>query len=75
MTTSQITTAETFGMINHEQGIMRVPAQSKELMDMLKGRKAGETPKNEASTLELMDAWTKGWDKAKRIMMKEKFGF
>ena len=75
MKTSQITTAETFGMINHEQDVMRVPAQSKELMGMLTGRLVGETPKNEASTMDLMDAWIKGWDKAKRIMMKEKFGF
>jgi hypothetical protein len=75
MNTSQITTAETFGMINHEQGIMRVPAQSKELMNMLTGRKVGQTPKNEPSTSDLMVAWLKGWDKAKRIMMKEKFGF
>lgn len=75
MRNSQITTAETFGMINHEQGIMRVPSQSKELMNMIEGRKVGETPKNEASTNELMNAWIKGWDKAKRIMMKQKFGF
>ena len=75
MTTSQITAAETFGMINHEQGVMRAPAQSKELMSMIAGRKIGETPKNTPSSIELMDAWTKGWDKAKRIMMKEKFGF
>ena len=75
MTNPQITTAETFGMINHEQGTMRVPAQSKELMNMLIGWKVGESPKNEASTIELMNAWTKGWDKAKRIMMNEKFGF
>ena len=75
MKTSQITTAETFGMINHEQGIIRVPAQSKELMEMLSNRKVGKTPKNEATTIELMNAWTKGWDKARNIMMKEKFGF
>ena len=73
--TTQLTTAETLGIINHEEGIMRVPAQSKELMNMIKGRKVRETPKNEVSTLQLMDAWTKGWDKAKRKMMKEKFGF
>jgi hypothetical protein len=75
MKNSQITIAETLGMINHEQGMMRVPAHCKELMNMLTGRKVGETPKNEASSIELMDAWTKGWDKAKIIMMKEKFGF
>lgn len=75
MKATQITTAETLGMVNHEQGIMRAPAQSKELMNMIKDRKVGEIPKNEASTIELMKAWNKGWDKAKNIMMKEKFGF
>ena len=73
--TNQITTAETLGIINYEQGVMRVPAQSKDLMEMLKGRGVGETPKGEASTKELMNAWTKGWDKAKEIEMKSRFGF
>ena len=75
MKSSQITIAETFGMINHEQGVMRVPAQSKELTEMLDGREIGKTPNGEASSMELMTAWIKGWEKAKRIMMKEKFGF
>ena len=75
MKATQITTAENFGMINHEQGSMRVPAQSKELMIMIQGREVSETPTDEATTKELMEAWYKGWDKAKRIMMKAKFGF
>ena len=75
MKASQITTAETLGMVNHENGIMRVPAQSKDLMEMLKGRTIGQTPQGEASTKDLMNAWTNGWDKAKRIEMKLKFGF
>jgi len=70
MTNSQITTAETFGIINYEQGIKRVPAQSKELLNMLQNRKPGVTPKNEASTIELMNAWNKGWDKAKKLSIK-----
>ena len=74
MKNSQLLSAETFGIINHEQGKMRVPAQSKELTNMFVGRMIGETPLNEASSIELMTAWTKGWDKAKNIFMKEKFG-
>ena len=70
----QLTTAETFGMINFEQGI-NAPAQSKEIMQMIENRKIGQTPKGEASTKELFDAWFKGWDKVKRINMKEKFCF
>jgi len=70
--TNQITTAETFGMTNYAQGIMRAPSQSKELMNMLASRQIGKTPKNEASSIQLMDAWSKGWDKAKKIMMQEK---
>lgn len=75
MKATQILTAETFGMINHEQGLKRIPANSKELMQMISNRNVGETPKNEASTIDLLDAWVKGWDKAKRIYMKNKFGF
>ena len=75
MKNSQITIAETLGMICHEQGIMRVPAHCKELNNMLKGRQVGKTPKGEASSIEIFKAWTNGWDKAKRMMMKEKFGF
>lgn len=74
MKDSQIATAENLGIIAHESGKMRIAAQSKELMEMLSGRKVGQTPKNEASSEELMDAFYSGWDKAKRIMMKERFG-
>ena len=75
MSNSQIITAETLGMINYEEGVIRVPAQSKELMNILKNRKIGETPNNQASSIDLLKAWTKGWDKAKRIEMKQRFGF
>ena len=75
MKASQITKAETLGMVNHENGTMRAQAQSKDLMEMLRGRNIGQTPQGEATTKELMNAWTNGWDKAKRIEMKLKFGF
>lgn len=74
MRTSQITTAENLGIIAHESGKMRIAAQSKELMEILSGRKVGETPEGEASSVELINAFYSGWDKAKRIMMKERFG-
>jgi hypothetical protein len=67
MKASQIKSAETFGMINYEQGIICAPAQSNELMGMLAKRQIGKTPKNEATTIELMKAWTNGWHKAKEI--------
>lgn len=74
MKATQITTAETLGTLDFSKGFISV-SQSAEFMNMLKGRNIGQTPKLEASTIELMDAWKKGWNKAKRQMMKEKFGF
>jgi hypothetical protein len=75
MTTAALQTAETLGAIDFATGIITAPSQSVEFMKMLEGRKIGETPKFEASTIELMDAWSKGWNTAKRAMMKAKFGF
>ena len=75
MKAKQILSAETFGIINFENGMLRSVSQSNDIMNMLAGREIGKTPKNEATSLEIMNAWYKGWDKAKRIMMKEKFGF
>jgi hypothetical protein len=72
---TQLKTAETLGMINQQQNIMRVASQSNELMNMLSNRKIGKTPNNESTTKQLMDAWYKGWDKAQNIEMNEKFGF
>ena len=63
---TQITTAETFGMIDHQQGI-NAPCQSKELMRMMDGRQIGETPKGEASSIALLDAWYKGWNEMEQI--------
>ncbi len=73
-TAAQLQTAETLGALDFNNGIVAA-AQSIEFMKMLKGRKIGETPKYEASTIQLMDAWKKGWTTSKRAMMKEKFGF
>lgn len=72
---NSIKEAEKLGSLDYEQGIMRVPAHSNLLMEIIRNRKIGTTPKNEIPTTELMRAWIKGWDKAKEIKMKEKFGF
>ena len=72
---SQITQAETFGIIAYEQDTIRAASQSKELMGMLEGYEIGKTPKGKASSKELMNAWYKGWDNAHRKFMKAKFGF
>lgn len=67
-----LTIARTYGMKNHDQGIIRVPAQSKELMNMLTGRKIGLTPEGEPTSISLMDAWIQGWHEARRQMAEEK---
>ena len=74
MKATQIQTAETLGTLDFAKGFIS-SSQSIEIMNMLEGRKIGETPKLEASSIEIMDAWKKGWNTAKRAMMKEKFGF
>ena len=74
MKATQLQTAETLGALDFTKGFISA-SQSAELIKMLEGRKIGETPKFEASSIEIMDAWKKGWNTAKRVMMKEKFGF
>lgn len=71
MKNSQITVAKIYGLINYEQGIIGVPAQSKDLMAMLKGRKIGVTPKNEASSIDLYKAWMEGWHEARKANEKK----
>ena len=65
--------AETLGMIAHENGKNRVPAQDSSWFPMIEGRQIGQTPAGEPSTVEILDAWLKGWDKAKNIKMRELF--
>lgn len=74
MKATQLQTAENLGTLDFAKEFISA-SQSAELMKMLEGRKIGETPENEASSIEIMDAWKKGWNTAKRAMMKEKFGF
>lgn len=70
---SQYIIAFNYGVINHEEDIMRAAAMSKELTSMLENREVGVTPEGEASTQDLMDAWYKGWDSAKDAYMRRKF--
>ena len=72
---SQITLAETYGMIAHGKETIRAFAQCKDAVKMTEGRQIGKIQKGEASSIQLMDAWYKGWDEAHRIHMKKRFGF
>lgn len=63
---SQLKIAKTYGIIDQQKGLKRAPSQSKSLMKMLRGRRIGATPKGEAPSIELMKAWTDGWDSAKK---------
>ncbi len=38
--------------------------QDEELLDMVDGRKIGETPKGEASTVDILNAWNHSWHAA-----------
>lgn len=73
--TTQIQIAETLGANAYTNGLMAAPAQNPELMDMIKGRKVGQTPEGEHSTIKLMKAYTEGWNKMHRAEMKKRFGF
>lgn len=53
--------AEMYGSIDYASGVKCIPAQSVNVMKMIEGRKIGKTPKNEPTTLDIFDAWTKGW--------------
>ena len=68
--TAQLLTAKNFGMIAHEEGKKRIPAQDSCLLTMLDGRSIGETPTGEASTYDLMNAWCKGWDEVNSILIE-----
>lgn len=56
----QICQASVLGTIAQKSGI-NAPALDKEMMKMFAGRKIGEAPKGEASSIDLMKAWTRSW--------------
>jgi hypothetical protein len=61
---NQLLEAGSLGFVAFTSGKKRVPAQDKSLVKFFKGRKVGETPEGEASTIAIMEAWNKGWDTA-----------
>ena len=60
----QIIKASLLGTMAFKNGKMRVPMQDIELMNMLQGRKIGETQKGEASNIQIMKSWISAWDNA-----------
>jgi len=69
--TKQLQTAEELGRKAFNKTIMCVPAKDKDLLDMLVGRKIGETPEGEASTVNIMKAWMKGWYAERDISLQK----
>lgn len=61
MKAEQLEEAKILGAHAYHGGLKCVPYLDKEIMRMLDGRKVGETPEGEASTIEIMQAWSKGW--------------
>ena len=69
---NQIKKAENLGFAGYKNN-KNAPCQCKETTEMFEGRKVGQTPQGEASTIEILNAWNRGWNKAKREEMKELF--
>lgn len=61
---SQILQASVLGTQAFNAGIKRAPFYDAELQKMLIDRKIGETPEGEASSVDIMKAWTNSWDAA-----------
>jgi len=61
--TSQTTLAETLGMVSYEQGV-KAPVLCKQTMQLAK---------ESEDTKSILEAWTRGYNKAKRIKMQEFF--
>jgi hypothetical protein len=62
--TAQILAAMTLGTIAFNEGKKATPCQNADLMNMIGGRKIGETPKGEASSVKIMEAYLRGWTNA-----------
>ena len=60
----QIAKASALGTAAFNRGVKSAPALDAEFLEMLKGRKIGETPKGEAKSVKLMNAWLEAWHKA-----------
>lgn len=60
----QLTTAARLGAEFFLAGGRRIPCKDAAMMAMLAGRRMGETPEGEASSVALLKAWTASWDEA-----------
>lgn len=63
----QIIEASVLGTEAYKAGKPAAPALSSELSKMFEGRKFSETPEGEASTIDLMKAYTQAWNDAKVV--------
>ncbi|MCX5841108.1 MAG: hypothetical protein NTY16_06605 [Deltaproteobacteria bacterium] len=63
MRLEQIRLATVLGKKAYRAGLRHVPGSDPELEKMLAGRKIGETPAGEASSIDIMKAWCLGWSK------------
>jgi hypothetical protein len=55
---SQILEASILGTLAFKNGLKRAPFYDVELSKLFKNRNVGETPKGEATTINIMKAWT-----------------
>ena len=70
----QIAAAAALGKLAFKIGIT-TPRHDIDLNDfLLKGRKVTQTPRGEASMIEILDAWSKGWAEAKQAALKTNEG-
>lgn len=58
--TAQLERAALMGREGFHSG-KKAPAQDARVLEMLKGRKVGQTPEGEASSIAILDAWNSGW--------------
>lgn len=60
----QLEEAKTLGAKAYENGTISAPAKDPELLKFFEGRMPGQTPEGEASTVEILKAWSKAWHEA-----------
>lgn len=57
----QLNKAKTLGKDSFHAGKQSAPCLSAELMTMLEGREVGNTPANEATSIEIMRSYANAW--------------
>lgn len=63
---SKLDKALGYGEEAFKRGLLKAPAQDSKLITLLEGRKVGETPKGEPTTLQIFEYWIKGWNNHKK---------